>query len=89
MTPARQAAAAAFAELDAIDRRCLNPIRRVADDLPAKEHALRRLAVAMHQIYGPLPAHTHGGQVCAEVDDWADRQDDIGDELADRDDRDV
>jgi hypothetical protein len=54
MTP-RQRAAAAFAELDAIDRRC-HTTRRETDDLAQKETALAHLAVAMDEIYGPLPA---------------------------------
>jgi hypothetical protein len=54
MTP-RQRAAAAFAELDAIDRRCHTTMRE-SDDLARKESALLHLAGAMDEIYGPLPA---------------------------------
>jgi hypothetical protein len=54
MTP-RQRAAIAFAELDAIDRRCMSDRLRRDDDSPAKkETALQHLAEAMNAEFGPL-----------------------------------
>jgi hypothetical protein len=54
MNTPRQRAAIAFAELDAIDRRCLSDHLRRHDDLAQKESALQHLADAMDAEFGPL-----------------------------------
>lgn len=80
MTPRRRAAEA-FAELDLIDRRCLISVGRDPADVARKDKALGHLARAMDDEFGPLDRNDIG------IIDWTDRQDDIGSELADREDR--
>lgn len=90
MSAGRDLAYAAFADLDAIDRRCLSNFTRDPADVDRKERALQRLAWAMDREFGPLPAPPVVVVVPAwraPDDEFADLQDDIGDELADREDR--
>jgi hypothetical protein len=54
MTP-RERAAAAFAELDLIDRHCTSSRYREDRYEARKEVALQQLAVAMDAEFGPLP----------------------------------